>query len=122
MWFELRILNFLKDNNISLNVLSNKLDGFAKEMVKYYFDDYGMIFHVDEDEDPQIGLDMYGNIVMDKGCVYVPRGGWRDANNNYYTVTPEEGKLGPLNIFFETPVLNSSYNIEMQRKLNNILK
>ena len=35
------LLNFLKDNNISLNVLSNKLDGFAKEMIKYYFDDYG---------------------------------------------------------------------------------
>jgi hypothetical protein len=95
------------------------------EMAKkngYYYDPYGLSISVGEDEDPQVGFDTYGNIVMDKGCVYVPRGGWKDANDNYYTVTPEEGKLGPLNIFFHTPVTNSSYNIEMQRKLNNLLK
>ena len=77
---------------------------------------------VGENEDPQVGFDIYGNIVMDKGCVYVPRGGWKDANDNYYTVTPEEGKIGPLNIFFDTPVDSTSYNIEMQRKLNKLLK
>jgi hypothetical protein len=59
---------------------------------------------------------------MNKGCVYVPRGGWRDANGNYYTETPEEGKIGPLNIFFYNNVDNSTYNIEMQRKFNNLLK
>ncbi len=37
----LDLLDYLKEHNISLNVLSNKLDGFAKEMIKYYFDDYG---------------------------------------------------------------------------------
>ncbi len=37
----LELLDFLREQNISLNVLSNKLDGFAKEMIKYYFDDYG---------------------------------------------------------------------------------
>ena len=88
----------------------------------YYYDKYGDIIHVGKNEDPQVGFDSYGNIVMDKGCVYVPRGGWKDANDNYYTVTPEEGKMGPLNIFFDTPVDNSVYNIEMQRKLNNLLK
>jgi hypothetical protein len=88
----------------------------------YYYDPYGGMIDVLKDEDPQVGFDEYGNIIMDKGCIYVPRGGWRDANDNYYTVTPEEGKLGPLNIFFHTPVKNSTYNIEMQRKLNNLLK
>jgi hypothetical protein len=95
------------------------------EMAKkngYYYDPYGGMIDVLKDEDPQVGFDEYGNIIMDKGCIYVPRGGWRDANDNYYTVTPEEGKLGPLNIFFHTPVKNSTYNIEMQRKLNNLLK
>ena len=88
----------------------------------YYYDEYGNIINVNKDEDPQIGLDVYGNLIMNKDCIYVPRGGWKDANGNYFTVTPEEGKMGPLNIFFDTPVSNSVYNIEMQRKLNNLLK
>lgn len=95
------------------------------EMAKkngYYYDSYGLMIPVGKNEDPQIGFDSYGNIVMDKGCVYIPRGGWRDANDNYYTVTPEEGKMGPLNIFFHTPVDSTMYNIEMQRKLNNLMK
>lgn len=95
------------------------------EMAKrkgYYYDDYDGMIPVGKNEDPQIGFDSYGNLVMDKKCVYVPRGGWKDAKDNYYTVTPEEGKMGPLNIFFDTPVDNSAYNIEMQRKLNNLLK
>ena len=95
------------------------------EMAKingYYYDEFGVMFTVGDDDDPQIGFDSYGNIVMDKGCIYVPRGGWKDANDNYYTLTPEDGKIGPLNIFFETPVVNTTCNIEMQRKLNNIMK
>lgn len=95
------------------------------EMAKrrgYYFDEYGDTINIGKGEDPQVGFDVYGNIVMDRGCIYVPRGGWKDANDNYYTVTPEDGKMGPLNIFFDAPVSNSSYNIEMQRKLNNLLK
>ena len=95
------------------------------EMAKkngYYYDEYKNMIPVIKDEDPQVGFDSYGNIVMDKGSVYIPRGGWKDANDNYYTVTPEEGKIGPLNIFFDEPIDNSTYNIEMQRKLNNLLK
>lgn len=95
------------------------------EMAKkkgYYYDSFGDIIHVSKNEDPQVGFDEYGNLIMDKGCVYVPRGGWRDSNDNYYTVTPEEGKMGPLNIFFHTSVENTSYNMEMQRKLNKLLK
>ena len=95
------------------------------EMAKkngYYYDEYGDIINVNKNEDPQVGFDSYGNLVMNKGCIYVPRGGWKDANDNYYTVTPEEGKMGPLNIFFQEPVNNTAYNIEMQRKLNNLLK
>ena len=95
------------------------------EMAKkngYYYDSFGDIIHVSKNEDPQVGFDEYGNIIMDKGCIYVPRGGWRDANGNYYTLTPEDGKIGPLNIFFHTSVESSVYNIEMQRKLNKLLK
>ena len=93
----------------------------AKKNGRYY-DEWGFSIPVASDEDPQVGFDDYGNIVMDKGCIYIPRGGWRDANDNYYTVTPEEGKMGPLNIFFQTPVDSTAYNIEMQRKLNKLMK
>ena len=95
------------------------------EMAKkngFYRDEWGLSIPVYEGEDPRLGFDNYGNLLMDKGCIYVPRGGWRDANDNYYTLTPEPGKIGPLNIFFHTAVDNSAYNIEMQRKLNNLLK
>lgn len=95
------------------------------EMAKkngYYYNEYGDMVNVGVDEDPQIGFDGYGNIVMNKDCVYIPRGGWKDANGNYYTLTPEDGKIGPLNIFFDAPVSSSSYNIEMQRKLNKLMK
>jgi hypothetical protein len=88
----------------------------------YYYDEYGDMINVGKNEDPQLGFDSYGNLVMNKGCVYIPRGGWKDAYDNYYTVTPEEGKMGPLNIFFQDPVDSSAYNIEMQRKLNNLMK
>ena len=88
----------------------------------YYYNSDGVMINIGKNDDPQVGFDSYGNIVMDKGCIYVPRGGWKDANDNYYTVTPEDGKLGPLNIFFDTPVDSSTYNIEMQRKLNNLMK
>ena len=88
----------------------------------YYYDDFGNIIHVNKNEDPQVGFDVYGNIVMNKGCIYIPRGGWKDANNNYYTVTPEEGKIGPLNIFFTSSVDSTTYNLEMQKKLNDLLK
>ena len=99
----------------------NKDNELAKKN-GYYYDDMGYLVTVPKNEDPQVGFDSYGNIVMDKGCIYVPRGGWRDANDNYYTVTPEDGKLGPLNIFFHTAVSNTAYNMEMQRKLNELMK
>lgn len=97
-------------------------DNENAKMRGYYYDDFGNIIHVNKNEDPQVGFDVYGNIVMNKGCVYIPRGGWKDANNNYYTVTPEEGKIGPLNIFFTSSVDSSTYNLEMQKKLNDLLK
>ena len=97
-------------------------DNENAKMRGYYYDDFGNIIHVNKNEDPQVGFDVYGNIVMNKGCIYIPRGGWKDANNNYYTVTPEEGKIGPLNIFFTSSVDSSTYNLEMQKKLNDLLK
>ena len=74
------------------------------------------------DEDPRLGFDMFGNIIVDDETICIPKGGWYDRDGNYYTETPETGKLGPLNIFFMDKVEYSAYNQSMQRKLMTLLK
>lgn len=78
--------------------------------------------YVGYDEDPRIGFDNFGNLKVNEYEIFIPKGGWKDRDGNYYTETPEEGKLGPLNIFFIDKVDSSSYNLAMQRKLNTLLK
>lgn len=39
----LSLLDYLKENDIFINVLSNKVDSFAKKMINHFFCDYG--FH-----------------------------------------------------------------------------
>lgn len=73
-------------------------------------------------EDPRIGFDDFGNLKVNEYEIFIPKGGWKDRDGNYYTETPEDGKLGPLNIFFIDKVDSSSYNLNMQRKLNTLLK
>jgi len=78
--------------------------------------------YVGYNEDPKIGFDDFGNLKVNDYEVFIPKGGWKDRYGNYYTETPEDGKLGPLNIFFVDKVDSSSYNIGMQKKLNTLLK
>lgn len=78
--------------------------------------------YVGYDEDPRIGFDDFGNLKVNNYEVFIPKGGWKDRDGNYYTETPEDGKLGPLNIFFIDKVDSSSYNLAMQRKFNTLLK
>ena len=73
-------------------------------------------------DDPRIGFDDFGNIKVNDYEVFIPKGGWSDRDGNYYTETPEDGKLGPLNIFFVDKVDGSAYNLNMQKKLNTLLK
>jgi len=73
-------------------------------------------------DDPRLGFDDFGNLKINEYEIFIPKGGWKDRDGNYYTETPEEGKLGPLNIFFVDKVDNSSYNLNMQRRLNTLLK
>ena len=80
------------------------------------------IVYVNYDEDPRLGFDDFGNIKINDYEIFVPKGGWKDRDGNYYTENPEDGKLGPLNIFFVDKVDSSSYNINMQKKLNTLLK
>lgn len=78
--------------------------------------------YVSIDEDPRIGFDDFGNLKVNEYEIFIPKGGWKDRDGNYYTETPEDGKLGPLNIFFIDKVDSSAYNLNMQRKLNTLLK
>lgn len=48
----LKLLDFLRSENIKLNVLSNKMDDFAKKMIDHYFRDYG--FHSVYGERPSV--------------------------------------------------------------------
>lgn len=77
-------------------------------------------------EDPKVDFDNFGNIVIGDDELYLPKGGWIDADGNEYTETPEDGKLGPLNIFFISNNNNDDdskiYTMNMQKKLNNLLK
>lgn len=73
-------------------------------------------------EDPRLGMDDFGNLKVGEYEICIPKGGWTDRDGNYYTETPEDGKLGPLNIFFLDKVDSSSYNLNMQKRLNTLLK
>lgn len=73
-------------------------------------------------EDPRVGFDDFGNLKVNEYEIFIPKGGWKDRDGNYYTETPEDGKLGPLNVFFIDKVDSSAYNLAMQRKLNTLLK
>ena len=63
-----------------------------------------------------------GNILIENDELCIPKGGWKDRYGNYFTPNPEIGKLGPLNIFFINSVDPSSYNQNLQARLNKLLK
>lgn len=75
-------------------------------------------------EDPMVGMDEFGNIIIDDNEIYIPYGGWSDANGNYYNERVEVGKLCALNIFFpdKEGVDDSVYNQTLQKNLTNLLK
>lgn len=72
-------------------------------------------------EDPRLGFDDFGNIVVGEDEICIPKGGWTDRDGNYYYENPTMGQLGPLNIFFLDKVEYSAYNQNMQRKLTKLL-
>lgn len=77
---------------------------------------------ISRDDDPRLGFDTFGNIVVEKNTICIPKGGWSDRDGNYYSETPQTGQLGPINIFFLDKVEFSTYNQSMQRKLLQLLK
>ena len=71
-------------------------------------------------EDPNIGLDDFGDIIIGPSDLAIIRGGWEDRNGNYYEPYPEEKKLSSLNIFFKDPIPNDLYSKTQQKRFDDL--
>jgi hypothetical protein len=58
-------------------------------------------------EDPNLGLDEFGDITIGLRDLAVIRGGWKDRDGVYYEPTPVEGKASSLSIYFNGTVPDS---------------
>ncbi len=73
-----------------------------------------------EGEDPQLGLDSFGDIKIETGEIAIIRGGFEDRNGNEYLEIPTVNKLSSLNIFFKDIVANTLYNKTQQERFNSL--
>ena len=73
-----------------------------------------------ENEDPQLGLDSFGDIKIGNNEIAIIRGGWFDRNNNFYEDVPLPNTLCSLNVFFKDVVPNNLYNKTQQDKFNEL--
>ena len=71
-------------------------------------------------DDPNLGLDEFGDIIMSVNDLPIIRGNFNDRNNNYYTEYVEDGKPGPLNINIIEVVKKDIYSDIVQAKLNDL--
>ena len=69
-------------------------------------------------EDPQIGLDSFGDVIIENNDLAIIRGGWEDRNGTYYEPIPEANKIGSLNVFYKEAIANNLYNKIQQEKYN----
>lgn len=72
-----------------------------------------------EGEDPQLGLDSFGDIVIGNEDIAIIRGGFEDRNGNEYLEVPTPNKLGSLNIFFKESIANNLYNKTQQKRFES---
>jgi hypothetical protein len=73
-----------------------------------------------EGEDPQLGLDEFGDIVIGRDELAIIRGGWYDRNNNYYEDVPNPTSMSSLNIFFKEAISYDVYNASQQAAFNAV--
>jgi len=71
-----------------------------------------------KDEDPQLGLDSFGDVVIENNDLAIIRGGWEDRNGTYYEPIPEANKISSLNVFYKEAIENNLYNKIQQEKYN----
>lgn len=75
---------------------------------------------LNEGEDPQLGLDEFGDIVIGRDELAIIRGGWYDRNNNYYEDVPNPTSMSSLNIFFKEAISYDVYNASQQAAFNAV--
>ena len=71
-------------------------------------------------EDPQLGLDSFGDVVIENNDLAIIRGGWEDRNGTYYEPIPEANKISSLNVFYKEGIENNLYNKIQQEKYNSV--
>ena len=71
-------------------------------------------------EDPQLGLDSFGDVVIENNDLAIIRGGWEDRNGTYYEPIPEANKISSLNVFYKEEIQNNLYNKIQQEKYNSV--
>lgn len=72
------------------------------------------------DEDPQLGLDEFGDIAIGVNDLIIIRGDWEDRNGTYYEEVPVPNGIGSLNIFFKDMIPASVYNKTQQERFNQL--
>jgi len=70
-------------------------------------------------EDPQLGLDSFGDVIIENNDIAIIRGGWKDRNGTYYEPIPEANKISSLNVFYKEGIQNNLYNNIQQEKYNS---
>jgi hypothetical protein len=73
-----------------------------------------------EGQDPQLGLDEFGDVVIGIDELAIIRGGWEDRNGNFYEEIPADNALCSLNIFFKEAIQDNLYNRTQQTKFDNL--
>ena len=73
-----------------------------------------------KNEDPQLGLDEFGDVIIGPEDLAIIRGGWEDRNGTFYEATPNKNAISSLNIFFKDTIPNNLYNKTQQAKFNDL--
>jgi hypothetical protein len=72
-------------------------------------------------QDPNLGLDEFGDISIGLTELAVIRGGWKDRDGVYYEETPVEGKASSLSIYF-SGLVPDSVNTANVASTKNLIK
>jgi len=71
-------------------------------------------------EDPQLGLDEFGDVKIGPDDLPIIRGGWQDRNGTEYEATPNKNAVSSLNIFFKDTIADNLYNKTQQKKFDTL--
>ena len=74
-----------------------------------------------ENEDPSLGLDEFGDVVIGLNELPLVRGGWYDRFGNYYEDGLNSGEFSSLNIIVKD-VIRESLSVKMMNSKKDSMK